>query len=91
MTNPILVKPHFFIQFGFGGDKRVDGIKWTLFDSLNPNVNRSVVEWIERQPQIKPISGRVDKASATEAVDTGSIPGRVKPKTIKIGIYSFPA
>ena len=37
------------------------------------------------------ISGRVDRASATEAVDTGSIPGRVKPKTIKIGIYSFPA
>ena len=39
----------------------------------------------------KPISGRVDRASATEAVDTGSIPGRVKPKTIKIGIHSFPA
>ena len=35
--------------------------------------------------------GRVDRASATEAVDTGSIPGRVKPKTIKIGIHSFPA
>ena len=33
----------------------------------------------------------VDRASATEAVDTGSIPGRVKPKTIKIGIHSFPA
>ena len=39
----------------------------------------------------QPISGRVDRASATEAVDTGSIPGRVKPKTIKIGIHSFPA
>ena len=39
----------------------------------------------------KPISGRVDRASATEAVDTGSIPGRVKPKTIKIDIHSFPA
>ena len=39
----------------------------------------------------KPISIRVDRASATEAVDTGSIPGRVKPKTIKIGIHSFPA
>ena len=37
------------------------------------------------------ISGRVDRASATEAVDSGSIPGRVKPKTIKIGIHSFPA
>ena len=40
---------------------------------------------------ILPISGRVDRASATEAVDSGSIPGRVKPKTIKIGIHSFPA
>ena len=38
-----------------------------------------------------PISGRVDRASATEAVDLGSIPGRVKPKTIEIGIHSFPA
>ena len=40
---------------------------------------------------VKPISGRVDRASATEAVDSGSTPGRVKPKTIKIGIHSFPA
>ena len=38
-----------------------------------------------------PINGRVDRASATEAVDSGSIPDRVKPKTIKSGIYSFPA
>ena len=38
-----------------------------------------------------PISGRVDRASVTEAVDSGSIPGRVKPKTIKIGIHRFPA
>ena len=37
------------------------------------------------------ISGRVDRASATETVDLGSIPGRVKPRTIKIGIHSFPA
>ena len=37
------------------------------------------------------ISGRVDRASATEEVDWGSIPGRVKPKTIKFGIHSFPA
>ena len=43
------------------------------------------------QAKEEPISGRVDRASATEAVDTGSIPGRVKPKTIKIGIHSFPA
>ena len=37
-----------------------------------------------------PISGRGDRASATEGVDLGSIPGRVKPKTIKSGIHSFP-
>ena len=36
-----------------------------------------------------PISGRVDRASATETVDSGSIPSRVKPKTIKIGIHIF--
>ena len=35
--------------------------------------------------------GRMDRASGTEAVDSGSVPGRVKPKTIKIGIHSFPA
>ena len=29
-----------------------------------------------------PISGRVDRASATETLDTGSIPGRVEPKTV---------
>ena len=39
----------------------------------------------------EPISGRVDRASATETVDLGSIPGRVKPKSTKIGIHSFPA
>ena len=38
-----------------------------------------------------PISGRVDRASATEAVDSGAIPGRVKPKTTRISIHSFPA
>ena len=36
-------------------------------------------------------SGRVERASATETVDSGSIPGRVIPKTIKIDIHSFPA
>ena len=37
------------------------------------------------------ISGRVNGASATETVDSGSIPSRVKPKTGKIGIHTFPA
>ena len=41
--------------------------------------------------RIQPISGLVDRASATEAVDLGSISARVKPKTIKIGIRSLPA
>ena len=35
------------------------------------------------------ISGRVDKASATETVQLGSIPGRVKWKITKICIHSF--
>ena len=34
------------------------------------------------------ISGRVDRASATETVDTGSIPGRIKQKTVKFGVFS---
>ena len=43
-------------------------------------------------PSVKQlISVQVDRASATEAVDSGSIPGRVKPKTKKIAIHSFPA
>ena len=55
---------------------------------LSPRTNFTLLQ----QSQVNCVfSGRVDKASATEVVDTGSIPGRVKPKTIKIGIYSFPA
>ena len=38
-----------------------------------------------------PISGRIDRASATETGNSGTITGRVKTKTIKIGIHSFPA
>ena len=37
------------------------------------------------------INGRVYRASVTEAVDLRSIHGRIKPKSIKIGIHSFPA
>ena len=32
-----------------------------------------------------------DEASSTEMVDPSSIPGRVKPKTTKLGIHRFPA
>ena len=42
-------------------------------------------------PRFKPISGWVDRMSAIEAIDSGSIPGRVKPKTIKIDSHNFPA
>ena len=31
----------------------------------------------------------MDKVSATETVDSDSITGQVKPKTIKIGVYCF--
>ena len=33
----------------------------------------------------------MDRGSATATVDSGLIPGRVIPKTIKIDIHSFPA
>ena len=36
-----------------------------------------------------PISGRVDKASTAETVDSGSIYSSVQSKTIKVGIHSF--
>ena len=38
-----------------------------------------------------PFSGPVDRTFATEKVGPGSVSGRVKPKTIKIDIHSFPA
>ena len=38
----------------------------------------------------KPICSRVDRASAAKTVYSGSIPVRVKPKTGKIGIHSYP-
>ena len=53
--------------------------------------NRGVTSALSISISIVPISSRVDRASATKAVNSGSIPGRVKPKTIKIDIHSFPA
>ena len=38
-----------------------------------------------------PISRRVERASATQTEDSDSILGIVEPKTIKLGIHSFPA
>ena len=46
---------------------------------------------INATKSIEAISGRVDRVSATDTVDSGSIPGRVKPKTIKISNHSFRA
>ena len=34
------------------------------------------------------INGRVDRTSASRTVDLGSIPVRVKTKTMQIGIYN---
>ena len=57
--------------------------------SFNILFNQQVLKF--SQNNLLPISGQVDRASATEAVDSSSIPYRVKPKTIKSGIHSFPA
>ena len=58
-----------------------------LISSLCPrNPHKKVGNEKRRQR----ISGQADKASATKMVDLGSIPGRVKLKTIMIGIHSFP-
>ena len=46
---------------------------------------------LKSTPVLEPISGRMDRAPATETIDAGSIPVRVKPKTRKIGIHSLPA
>ena len=37
------------------------------------------------------IIGQVDRVSATESVDSGSIAAQIKPKALKIGVYSFPS
>ena len=46
---------------------------------------------LKSTPVLEPISGRMDRAPATETIYAGSIPVRVKPKTRKIGIHRFPA
>ena len=38
-----------------------------------------------------PISGLVDRASASEVVDSGSIPSLVQPKTKKLVFTVYPA
>ena len=53
------------------------------------NEKRKIPFQKKKQYNWTPISGRVDRAFATETVDLGSFPGRVKPKTLKIGIHSL--
>ena len=43
-------------------------------------------QWID---WVYAISDQTDKAFAAEAVDPSLIPGRIKPKSVKIGIHSF--
>ena len=80
----------------YSSQQQTGKIKISKLQALLPLVaqSRKITEVCARptpksSPTPKPISGRVDRAFATEAVDLGSIPGRVKPKTIKIGIHSF--
>ena len=53
-------------------------------------MGKNQLDDLELDESVLPICGLVDRASATEAVDSGSIPGRVKSKTMKFGIHSFP-
>ena len=46
---------------------------------------------LPKTSQIDNFNGQVDRALATETVDKGSIAGRFKPWTIKIGIHSHSA
>ena len=53
----------------------------TLTMSLITDCGSLLTSWLTFTPQIfQPINGREDRASAAEAVNMGSIPGRVKPK-----------
>ena len=58
-------------------------------DQTKPGQDRLIL--CKASKTAPPISGRVDRASATKAVDSGLIPGRVTPKTIKLDIHCFRA
>ena len=51
--------------------------------------NGTIIQSVVVQRSFKPISGRMDRASATETDNLDSIPDRVKPKTMKLVIRSF--
>ena len=77
----------------FGNDRHqfATHAKLQKFDTLELDGRKKLTNLRRNVRIFSSISGRVDRASATEAVDTGSIPGRVIPKTLKIEIHSFPA
>ena len=51
------------------------------------NLLRNLIEFVKF---INAGRAQTDRESAVGAADSGSNPGRVKAKTLKIGIYSFP-
>ena len=57
------------------------------------NLQIQKLPWLERNRAIKSkaMGGLMDRTTVAEMVDMGSIPGRAKSKTIKIGIHSFTA
>ena len=65
-----------------------------IFSFANNKSKNYVINGTIRKNTLRvviPISGRVDRVFGTKMVDSGSIPGGVKPKTLKIGIPSFSA
>ena len=66
-----------------------------LFTICNPGSHNfqstKIMTRQQKKTKAKKLRGGVDRASATDLVDSGSIPGRVKPNAIKIGIHRFPA
>ena len=62
-----------------------------IYKSFIVHVTTFFLLKLEQYAIFEPISGRVDKASASEMVDSGSIPVWVKPMTIKIGIHGSQA
>ena len=47
--------------------------------------------WFFFSGDILPFNARMDKASAIETVESGSIFSRIEPTAAKIGTHSFPA
>ena len=63
---------------------QINGLDYVI---ANGKLRKKIIVTIS----LEPIRGWEDKASAAETVDSGSIPGLVKPKSAKVGFHSFPA